>query len=90
MTIIPPRGRKTRIELLHEIRGLPSDAFVTPQHAAALLDTTTSVLANWRSQRRGPVYSGHRDFIRYRIEALRQWMMQREREMSILREVSHA
>ena len=78
------RAMMTRAELLKEIEQLPADAFVSSRHAAALMGTTVSVLANWRSQRRGPNYSGHHDFVRYRICTLHDWMRQRETEVSCL------
>ena len=60
------------------------NAFVTARQAAAFLDSSPSVLANWRSQRRGPPYCGNGDFIRYRIVDLHNWMARRSREVLLL------
>ncbi len=69
-----PYGQRSRAELLAEIRALPDFAPVTSQHAAAFLDTSTGVLANWRSQRRGPRFEKNGDFVRYRISALKAFL----------------
>jgi len=71
----------SRVALLSEIENLPNTAFVSSRHAAALLDGSPSVLANWRSQRRGPAYCGNGDFIRYRVIDLHHWMAQRSHEV---------
>lgn len=83
MTIKTQCDRVVRAELLSQLNDLPDDAFVSARHAAAVLDTTTSVLANWRSQRRGPTYHGNRDFIRYRLATLHSWMNQRAGEVTM-------
>jgi hypothetical protein len=75
-----------RAELLLQVHGLPGDAFVSARHAAAVLDTSTSVLANWRSQRRGPTYHGNGDFIRYQLSTLYAWMSQRAGEVTTTEE----
>jgi hypothetical protein len=67
--------------LLARIAALPTDAFVSPQLAAAFLDTTTGVLDSWRKQRRGPPYHGANQFIRYRIVELNHWMSTRSGEV---------
>ena len=86
MTIKAQCDRVVRAELLSQLHDLPDDAFVSARHAAAVLDTTTSVLANWRSQRRGPTYHGNGDFIRYRLATLHTWMSQRAGEVMMAEE----
>jgi hypothetical protein len=76
------RSEKSRVDLLAEIESLPASAFVSPYHAAAYIDSTPSVLANWRSQRRGPRYHGARDFVRYRLSDLDEWMATRANEVA--------
>lgn len=89
----PKPPEKTRRELLTEIADLPEDAFISPDHAAAMLGTTTGVLLSWRDQQRGPQFHGFRRFIRYRISDLRWFMAQLADEVAgfelemILREV---
>jgi hypothetical protein len=68
---------KIRADLLQEIQQLPGDALLTTQQAAALLGTSPSVLANWRSRRRGPSYCGNKGFIRYRRDLLQLWVSER-------------
>ena len=68
--------------LLCEVASYPEAAYVKPKFAAALLDTSPAVLANWRNQRRGPPYSGHGDFVRYQIKVLNEWMAQRASEIT--------
>ncbi len=75
------RRYRSRAELISEIEDLPPVAYVSPLHAAALIGTTPGVLANWRSARVGPQFSGQRNFIRYKLSALRTWMAQRENEV---------
>jgi len=71
----------SRAQLLEELENLPDTALVSVRHAAAALDTSPGVLANWRSQRRGPPYCGHGDFIRYRISELYWWISNRAGEV---------
>ncbi|WP_156932379.1 hypothetical protein [Mesorhizobium sp. LNJC391B00] len=78
-----PRRRKTRLELLCEINGLPDDAFIDTVHAAAFIQSSPSVLMNWRSQRRGPRYHGNGDFIRYTITDLKTFMSHRRHEVAL-------
>lgn len=73
-----------RASLLKEIEDLPETAFVSARYAAALLDSSPSVLANWRSQRRGPPYCGNRTFIRYRLSDLYAWIAAREGETLLI------
>ena len=68
----------TRTEVLHqraarlaEIADLPDCAYITPLDAAALLDTSPGVMANWRSKKRGPRFVRSGDFIRYQLGALK-------------------
>ena len=79
----------SRVQLLIDLEGLPNTAYVSARHAAALLDSTPSVLANWRSQRRGPPYCGNGDFIRYRIIDLQQWMAKRACEVTSFAASNH-
>ncbi len=71
----------SRAHLLKEIEDLPETALVSARHAAALLDSSPSVLANWRSQRRGPPYCGNGAFIRYRLIDLYNWIEKRAGEI---------
>ena len=71
----------SRVQLLIDLEGLPIAALVSARHAAAVLDSSPSVLANWRSQRRGPPYCGNGDFIRYRLRDLHAWMAHRADEV---------
>ena len=71
----------SRADVLCEIDRLPPLALLTPRQAAAYLNTTISVLGNWRSMRRGPRYHGANDFIRYRLGDLDQWVAQRAGEV---------
>jgi hypothetical protein len=81
MTCVKNRVALTRAQLLLDIEELSCDSFVSARHAAAVLDTSPSVLANWRSQRRGPRYCGNGDFIRYQLRDLHSWMSQRAGEI---------
>jgi hypothetical protein len=84
MTTKPIRDRtcgKSRADLLAEIAGLPSSAFIPTAHAAAYIGSTPGVMLNWRSQRRGPRYHGKNDFVRYRISDLDLWMSSRADEI---------
>jgi hypothetical protein len=73
-------AEKSRAEMLAEIAGLPPSAFINSALAAAYIGTTPSVLYSWRSQQRGPRYHGAREFIRYKIADLDQWMAARANE----------
>jgi hypothetical protein len=70
-----------RALLLRQIAGLPGEAFLTSTQAAAYLNTSLGVLANWRSARVGPKYCGANAFIRYRFKDLEDWMSQRSGEI---------
>src|SRR5262249_36346100 len=74
-------SEKSRADLLAEIAGLPPSAFITTTQAAAYIGSTTGVMLNWRSQRRGPRYHGKHDFVRYRISDLDLWMSSRADEI---------
>jgi hypothetical protein len=76
-----PAPEKSRADLLAELAGLPPSAFIPTAHAAAYLGSTTAVMLNWRSQRRGPRYHGKNDFVRYRISDLDLWMSSRADEV---------
>jgi hypothetical protein len=79
----PTRDRvseKSREDLLAEIAGLPSTAFISTAHAAAYLGSTPGVMLNWRSQRKGPRCHGRGNFVRYRIADLDLWMATRADE----------
>ena len=69
------RRKPPREMLLAEIAPLPDESFTTSAHAAAFLNTTQQVLANWRHQRRGPPFMATgRKFVRYRLGDLRAYM----------------
>jgi hypothetical protein len=70
-----------RAIVLREIIDLPEQALLTSAKAAAYLDTTVGVLANWRSARVGPKYCGAKAFIRYKLKDLEDWMSQRSGEI---------
>jgi hypothetical protein len=72
-------AQHSRTDLLNEIAGLPDFTCVTAKHAAAMIDTTPAVLANWRSARRGPRFVRNGDFIRYQIGALKAFIQGRDR-----------
>jgi hypothetical protein len=76
-----PAPEKSRADLLAEVAGLPSSAFIPTAHAAAYLGSSPGVMLNWRSQRRGPRYYGKNDFVRYRISDLDDWMSARANEI---------
>ncbi len=72
------RRKPTREELLVELASLPDESFATSAYAAAFLDTSTAVLANWRQRRRGPPFmASGRKFVRYRVGDLRRYMAER-------------
>lgn len=71
-----------RADILVEVAALPPSALLTPRQAAAYLGTSTGVLGNWRSMRHGPRYHGYREFIRYRLCDLDQWMATRAAEIT--------
>ena len=71
----------SRGDLLTEISDLPRSAFIKTAQAAAYIGSSSSVLLNWRSQRRGPRYHGSNDFVRYRISDLDVWMSARANEV---------
>jgi hypothetical protein len=71
----------SRGDLLNEISDLPPSAFIKTAQAAAYIGSSSSVLLNWRSQRRGPRYHGSNDFVRYRISDLDVWMSARAGEV---------
>lgn len=73
----------SRVDLLTEITALPRSAYVKTVQAAAYLDSSSGVLLNWRSQRRGPRYHGSNDFVRYRISDLDAWMSARANEVRV-------
>jgi hypothetical protein len=80
---LPNRERaseKSRADMLAEIAGLPSSAFINTALAAAYLGSTPGVLESWRSQRRGPRYYGRHQFVRYRLGDLDAWMAGRANE----------
>ena len=81
MTLVRNRSDLSRASILHELDSLTPSALLTPREAAAYLRTSTGVLANWRSLRRGPRYHGANDFIRYRLADLDQWVTQRAGEV---------
>ena len=78
-----PASEKSRADLLAEIASLPPSAFITTTQAAAYIGSTSGVLLNWRSQRRGPRYHGQNDFVRYRISDLDLWMSSRADEVRV-------
>src|SRR6516162_7326726 len=78
---------KSRADLLAEIANLPSSAFINTAQAAAYIGSSTGVMLNWRSQRRGPRYHGSHDFVRYRISDLDTWMSARACEVPVVSDV---
>jgi hypothetical protein len=78
MTLYPlretPLYRATRAELLDEVATAADDAYLTARHAAAFLNTTPQVLANWRQKQRGPAFKRIDRFIRYRKRDLQAFM----------------
>jgi hypothetical protein len=78
---MPRAPEKPRADLLLEIANLPDTAFISPQLAAAYINTTTSVMLCWREQRRGPRYHGANAFIRYKVADLDAWMATRANEI---------
>ena len=84
MLIDPKWKTESRTKIIGEIHELPPSALLTPRQAAAYLNTTTGVLANWRSLRRGPRYHGVNDFIRYRLRDLDEWISARASEISCI------
>jgi hypothetical protein len=77
------RPTRSRADLLAELEGLPSSAFINTTQAAAYIGSTPAVLLNWRSQRRGPRYHGSNDFVRYRILDIDSWMSTRASEVRV-------
>jgi hypothetical protein len=80
-TIMRKNVEMSRGDLLTEISDLPRSAFIKTAQAAAYIGSSSSVLLNWRSQRRGPRYHGSNDFVRYRISDLDMWMSARANEV---------
>jgi hypothetical protein len=73
-----PGMRRSRAQLLSEIRNLSDDDYVSASHAAAVLGTSAEQLSNWRSQKRGPTFvRGKARFIRYKISDLKAFMADR-------------
>ena len=81
---------RSRADLLAEIAGLPPSAFVTTAQAAAYIGSSSGVMLNWRSQRRGPRYYGSNDFVRYRLSDLDLWMSSRAEEIRPIEPLSAA
>jgi hypothetical protein len=75
------RSNNNRAMLLREIVDLPEQALLTSTQAAAYLNTSPGVLANWRSARCGPRYCGANAFVRYRLKDLENWISQRAGEI---------
>jgi predicted DNA-binding transcriptional regulator AlpA len=80
-TVTRKNNEMSRGYLLTEISDLPRTAFIKTAQAAAYIGSSSSVLLNWRSQRRGPRYHGSNDFVRYRISDLETWMSSRANEV---------
>jgi hypothetical protein len=87
-TLQPPaiyigsEGRKlnrNRAQLLAEIATLPQDALISTEHAAAFIDATEHVLAQWRYLRKGPPYVSGKRHVRYRIKDLKDFIEKRLR-----------
>lgn len=79
--ILQKNNEMSRSVLLTAISELPRSAFIKTAWAAAYIDSSSGVLLNWRSQRRGPRYHGSNDFVRYRISDLDVWMSARANEV---------
>lgn len=84
------RESACRAELLKNIEHLPPFTFLDARHAAAILGTSPGVLANWRSQRRGPPYCGNGHFVRYQYSALMDWINRRASEVPHASETTNA
>jgi hypothetical protein len=86
----PPRKlprEYLREALLAEITSLPDESFVTARHAAAYLSISTGVLANWRSDRRGPEFISDGDrFVRYKVGSLRMWAAKRMKATAVAKD----
>jgi hypothetical protein len=67
------RYHRDRARLLAEMDKLPDGAWVSARHAGAYLGTTPGVLANWRSQRRGPKFTKVGRIVRYQIAVLKAY-----------------
>ena len=63
---------RLRIEI--EVDGEREGGLLDAGEVAALLGTNETVLNNWRAQGRGPVFEKQGRFIRYRPEAVSQWL----------------
>ena len=55
----------------------PDPIYLTPLEVAARLRTSRGVLANWRSQGRGPAYLKLEGSILYRLSDLEAWEAER-------------
>jgi predicted DNA-binding transcriptional regulator AlpA len=68
-------------DLRAEFASMPDDAYCSDRYAAAYLGTSRPVLANLRSQKRGPpfVRMGKR-LVRYKVGSLRQHMADRVKQ----------
>jgi hypothetical protein len=70
--------RPTREMLLAEFNALPDESFTSSAHASAYIGTSQQVLANWRSNRRGPEFvTDGEKFVRYKVGSLRAFMADR-------------
>jgi hypothetical protein len=65
-------------DLRAEFATMPDDSYCSDRYAAVYLDTSRAVLANLRSQKKGPpfVRMGKR-LVRYKVGTLRQHMADR-------------
>jgi hypothetical protein len=70
---------RLRAARLTEIADYPDCAYISAVDAAALLDTSPGVLANWRSRKVGPRFVRFRDSIRYQMGALKAFAEGRDR-----------
>ena len=57
-----------------DIAKLPNSSHLRAEVAAKILDTSPAVLANWRSQRRGPNLVNKGRIIRYLVGDLRKFL----------------
>ena len=52
--------------------------YLTPIEVAAILDTTTGLLSNWRSAEVGPPYCKPRGRVYYPASELKKWIERRD------------
>lgn len=63
-----------QIHIPTELWKLPNDAWVPPDHVAAMICCSTSSLAHWRSDGKGPRYRKRGNLIRYQVADIKHWL----------------